>query len=85
MMRTRLACCARAESGHAMTVPPTSVMNSRRLIGFPKPEDVTLAYAVEAVLHHSKSARSTSGMGQKDTFRNVRPMSALPPKADIGA
>jgi hypothetical protein len=24
-----------------------------------------------------------SAMGQKQTFRNVRPMSALPPKADI--
>jgi hypothetical protein len=25
-----------------------------------------------------------SAMGQKQTFSNVRPMSALPPKADIG-
>src|SRR5215471_18258696 len=29
-------CCASAASGHAMTVPPTSVMNSRRFIGSPR-------------------------------------------------
>ena len=36
--RTRSACCARAASGHAAAVPPSSVMNSRRLtssIGLP--------------------------------------------------
>src|SRR5271154_5193946 len=27
------ACCARAASGHVAAPPPTSVMNSRRLIG----------------------------------------------------
>jgi hypothetical protein len=28
-------CWARAASGHVAAVPPKSVMNSRRLIGFP--------------------------------------------------
>jgi hypothetical protein len=79
----RSACCACVASGHAAATPPTSVINSRRLIGFPKPEDVTLAYAVGAVLHHSKSARSTSGMGHQRTFHDVCGTSASPPKADI--
>jgi len=33
--RIRSACCARAASGHAASPPPTSVMNSRRLMGLP--------------------------------------------------
>jgi hypothetical protein len=32
-------CCARAASGHAMTVPPKSAMNSRRRIAFPSAKD----------------------------------------------
>jgi hypothetical protein len=32
MRRTRSPCCARAASGHAATAPPSSVMNSRRLV-----------------------------------------------------
>jgi hypothetical protein len=83
MVGSLLPYCACVASGHAAATPPTSVMNSRRLIGFPKPEDVTLAYAVGAVLHHSKSAHSTSGMGQQRTWRDQIAMSALPPKADI--
>jgi hypothetical protein len=37
----------------------------------------------EAVVHHSKTAQPMSAMGQKQTSRQVRVMSALPPKADI--
>ena len=29
-------CCARAESGHAVAVPPRSLMNSRRVIASPE-------------------------------------------------
>ena len=35
MSRIRSPCCARAASGHA-AAPPTSVMNSRRLIATPQ-------------------------------------------------
>src|SRR6516165_9964255 len=35
LLRTRLACCARAASGHATAALPTSVMNCRRLMGLP--------------------------------------------------
>ena len=35
-------------------------------------------------MHHSKIGRPMSALGQKRTLRGVRPMSALPPKADIG-
>jgi len=36
-------------------------------------------------LHSSNSEPLMSALGQKQTFPNVRLMSALPPKADIGA
>jgi hypothetical protein len=36
MRWTRSGCCARAASGHAMTEPLRSVMNSRRFIGSPR-------------------------------------------------
>jgi hypothetical protein len=32
----------------------------------------------------SKLGRLTSNLGHKQTFRQVRVMSALPPKADVG-
>ena len=35
--------CARAARGHAMTMPPSSVMNSRRFIQSPRRRAVTLA------------------------------------------
>ena len=38
MRRIRSGCCARATAGHA-TALPTSVMNSRRLIASPEPQD----------------------------------------------
>src|SRR5215471_11923822 len=34
--------------------------------------------------HKATNSRVMSAMGQKQTFRYVWPMSALPPKADIG-
>ena len=33
----------------------------------------------------SNGAAAMSALGQKQTLRGVRPMSALPPKADIGS
>jgi len=35
-------------------------------------------------LHRGNPKPPVSALGQKQTFRNVRPMSALPPIADIG-
>jgi hypothetical protein len=32
MRRVRSACCARPAGGHAAAAPPSSVMNSRRLM-----------------------------------------------------
>ena len=34
--RIRFGCCARTASGHAAAAPPSSVMNSRRLIQSPR-------------------------------------------------
>ena len=36
------------------------------------------------IVRHNKFEQRMSAMGQKQTLRGVRPMSALPPKADIG-
>jgi hypothetical protein len=41
------------------------------------------SFAITEIVHHSKSGRSTSALGQKRIFRDLRLMSALPPKADI--
>jgi len=35
-------CCARAASDHAHAAPPSTAMNSRRLIAFPKAQDKAL-------------------------------------------
>src|SRR6516165_9740355 len=43
-------CCARAASGHAVTALPSSVMNSRRLMGCPQAEDHTLPYCEKSAL-----------------------------------
>ena len=39
MRRIPAGCCARTASGHAAVAPPTSLMNSRRLIAAPKGRD----------------------------------------------
>jgi hypothetical protein len=44
--RTRCHCCARAMSGH-VAAPPSSVMNSRRCMCCPQPEDHTLPHWME--------------------------------------
>jgi hypothetical protein len=45
--RVRALCCARAASGHAAVAPPISVMNSRRLMCCPQPEDRILHIVVD--------------------------------------
>jgi hypothetical protein len=50
----------------------------------PGAEDSTRTTANTAVVHHSKFDGSSSVVGQQQTFPDVRVVSALPPKADIG-
>ena len=70
-------------------------MNSRRRIAHPKAQDyadfkvglqqgfATGETGFRISLHGSNLAPLMSALGQKRTLRDVRPMSALPPKADI--
>src|SRR5215472_16740690 len=74
-------CCARAARGHPAAAPPTSVMNSRRLTGWPL--RLLLYHAVSCIVHHGKVWVPMSALGQKQTLQSLRPMSAIPPKADI--
>src|SRR6516162_7952449 len=82
-------CCARAVSDHATTVLLKSLMNSRRLMGFtPLAENHLRASLIRTwsdghAPHRSMSSGLMSALGQKQTLGKVRPMSALPPKADI--
>ena len=76
--------CECAASGQAQA-PPTSVMNSRRRISRPRLE--TLGYLRLARLgcqpfcDIGRVVGAMSALGQK---QNVRLVSTLPPKADIG-
>jgi len=66
-----------------------SLMNSRRLMGFtPLAENHLRASLIRTwsdghAPHRSMSSGLMSALGQKQTLGKVRPMSALPPKADI--
>ena len=44
--RLRSACCARATTGHAATLPPISVMNSRRFNAIPRSRQAPPAAAI---------------------------------------
>ena len=56
-------------------------MNSRRLTGWPL--RLLLYHAVSCIVHHGKVWVPMSALGQKQTLQSLRPMSAIPPKADI--
>jgi hypothetical protein len=83
------ACCARAVSGHAITVLLKSVMNSRRLMGFTPvaenhlPVSLIRFWCESYAPHCSKEGTPMSALGQKQTWRRSNGMSALHPKADI--
>ena len=64
MRRIRSACCARAASGHT-AAPPSSVMNSRRLIASPEAQDKA-SYRLK--LAHRKGPQPMSALGHKRTF-----------------
>ena len=50
MIGSFAACCALAATGHATAAPPTSVMNSRRLM-------LSFLQADECILPHKRSSR----------------------------
>src|SRR5262245_29054138 len=62
--------------------PPSTVMNSRRLMPS-KPKDYNLPHRMKAIVRHSKMACSTSALGQKQTCAVHYTMSALPPIATL--
>jgi hypothetical protein len=79
------ACCARAANGQA-AAPPSSVMNSRRLMSArPQAEGRTLPHRLResAAVQHSKIDRRMSESGQLRRLRSVRVTSAVPPKAAL--
>ena len=78
-------CCARKASGQATAEPPTSVMNSRRLIAFPEAKDKQSYRFTSAAMHKIavKYQAHTSALGQQTTLQADRHMSALPSVADI--
>src|SRR5262252_5524052 len=73
--------CARTENGQPAVAPPSNLMNSRRLIATPDAQDA----AWYRVKRDSLRDVSMSALGQKQTYAVHNGMSALPPKADIGA
>src|SRR3974377_2324600 len=78
-------CCACKASGQATAEPPTSVMNSRRLIAFPEAKDKQSYRFTSAAMHKIavKYQAHTSALGQQTTLQADRHMSALPSVADI--
>src|SRR6516225_9556918 len=92
---TRVLGCARAASGHVVETA-IALMKSRRRICLPQglalrprwPDYISLLrsakWGSEVRLHGSNFESLMSALGQKQTFRLVRPMSALPTKANIG-
>src|SRR5262249_22018838 len=62
--------------------PPSTVMNSRRLMPS-KPKDYNLPHRMEAIMRHSKMVCSAAALAHKQTFAVQKCMSALLPKADV--
>src|SRR6266849_5715570 len=84
-MRGTLSCCARATSGQAAAVPPSRVMNSRRLMGFVLGLRTAPYHTVERELCFAAQRHRPfmSELGQTATSRNARVTSGLPPIPDI--
>ena len=75
-------CCARATSGHVVeTAIP--LMKSRRRITHPEAPGPHIVAGQTCRPEGVEVWLSMSALGHKQTFRSVRAMSALPPKADI--
>ena len=60
-------CWALVTRGQAAAVPPSKVMNSRRLISPPQPEIDSLPYPGGGVVHHSKWSAGIFVMGHEPT------------------
>src|SRR5712692_4629361 len=82
-MRGTLSCCARATSGQAAAVPPSRVMNSRRLMGFVLGLRTAPYHTVERELCFAAQRHRPfmSELGHSRRFRDVRVESAFPPIA----
>jgi hypothetical protein len=50
-------------NGHAAGAPPSSEMNSRRFIRFPKTKDDALSIAGQGAVHRSKTGPLMSALG----------------------
>jgi hypothetical protein len=93
--RIRSGCCARAMTGQATADPTIPLMISRRRIAFLKAQDHAnciddysrdfrpAKWGSGVSLHGNNFEAPMSAFGQKRTFTNLRPTSALPPKADV--
>src|ERR1700694_2670422 len=90
MRRIRSPCCARATSGHAAAAPPSTVMNSRRLISASSSGDGILSVQVRALigaeptslLQHEMLTDVRGGVKMRKTPKEQK-ISASPPKADV--
>src|SRR5262249_44105409 len=94
-MRRRSDCCVRAASGQAATAPTIALMKSRRRIACPEAQDHANSvsdysrdlrpaeWGSGVSLRSSNPKPLMSALGQKRTWRRLRTMSALHPKADI--
>src|SRR5262245_60674069 len=95
MRRTRSFCCARAVSGQA-AAPPTSVMNSRRLIADPRgsqgivaaetytgKDPANVRFGSKADICGANSHVRFTPNSDRESRHLPKVMSALPPKADI--
>jgi hypothetical protein len=75
-------CCARAPSGHAAAAPPSSDMNSRRLIGSLSNRGPQPSHSANmSVVHYSKVSRRLAAMVKMRRTRIEHILSALPPLA----
>ena len=81
----KTTCCARATSGHAAAAPPRRLMNSRRLIGSPKPFHRTRTlphHWMGCVVHHSQIGGAMSESGRKRRIDTPEEFSACPLRSD---
>src|SRR5262245_3593213 len=70
--------CARAASGHAEAAPPSSDMNSRRLMRTPSSglgPHITTPLRKNAAVHHGKNYADVADESRR--FRDVRDMSVV--------
>src|SRR6516164_4254185 len=80
MRRMRSLCCARAASGHA-AAPPTSVMNSRRLIASPQGSEQGIVAGQTGRLEVDKTALGDVRFGSKADIEAPPPDVRFTPKS----